>query len=57
MPPHVMHFKIFGSKCYHTVLNKPKGNHDPKALLGVFVGYQEEQIKGRKISLPGSNDL
>jgi len=32
-----MHFKIFGSKCYPTVLNQPKGNHDPKELLGIFV--------------------
>jgi len=44
--PHVLHFKIFGSKCYATVLNKVKGNHSPKAVKGISVGYQDQQIKG-----------
>ena len=57
MSPHVLHFKIFGTKCYPTVLNKPKGNHNPKALLGIFVGYQDQQPKGWKIYLPGSNEF
>ena len=29
MVPNVLYFKIFGTKCYPTVLNKPKGNHHP----------------------------
>jgi hypothetical protein len=49
MEPNVLHFKIFGSKCYPTVLNRPKGNHNPKALIGIFVGYQEQQLRGWKI--------
>ena len=57
MTPHVLHFKIFGTKCYPTVLNKPKGNHNPKALLGIFVGYQDQQPKGWKTYLPGSNEF
>ena len=57
MEPNVLHFKIFGSKCYPTVLNRPKGNHNPKALIGIFVGYQEQQLRGWKIYLPGSNEF
>ena len=53
----MLHFKIFGSKCYSTVLNRPKGNHKPKALIGIFVGYQEQQLRGWKIFLPGSNEF
>jgi len=40
--PHVLHFKIFGSKCYATVLNKANGDHSPKAVKGIFVGYQDQ---------------
>jgi hypothetical protein len=50
--PHVLHFKIFGSRCYPTVPNRPKGNHSPKALIGVFVGYQNQQPRGWRIYLP-----
>jgi len=38
-------------------MNKPNGNHDPKALIGTFVGYQEQQLHGWKIYLPGSNEF
>jgi len=31
MQPHVLHFKVFGSKCYPTRLDRQKGNHTPKA--------------------------
>ena len=57
MPPHVHHFKIFGSTCYPTVLNKAKGNHNLKAMVGVFVGYQEQQLRGWKVCLPKSNEF
>jgi hypothetical protein len=40
-PPHVLHFKIFGSRCYPVELVKDKGNHGPKAQIGLFVGYQD----------------
>jgi len=52
MQPHVLHFKVFGSKCYPTRLDRPKGNHTPKAEVGIFVGYQEQQLRGWRIYLP-----
>jgi hypothetical protein len=52
MQPHVLHFKVFGCKCYPTRLDRPKGNHTPKAEVGIFVGYQEQQLKGWRIYLP-----
>jgi len=42
--PHVLHFKISGSK--FSVLNKAKGDHSPKAVKGNFVGYQDQQVTG-----------
>ena len=44
--PHVLHFKISGSKFSVTVLNKAKGDHSPKAVKGNFVGYQDQQVTG-----------
>ena len=38
MQPHVLHFKVFGSKCYPNRLDRPKRNHTPKAEVGIFVG-------------------
>jgi len=38
--PHVLHFKVFGSKCYSTWLDRLKGNHTPKAEVGILVGYR-----------------
>jgi hypothetical protein len=55
MQPHVLHFKVFGCKCYPTRLDRPKGNHTPKAEVGIFVGYQEQQLK--TLSLPGTMHL
>ena len=59
MVPNALCFKIFGTKRYPTVLNKPKGNHNPRALIGVgvFVDYQEQQIREWKIYLPESNQF
>jgi len=51
MQPHVLHFKVFGSKCCPTRLDRPKGNHTPKAEVGIFVGYQEQQLRGWRIYL------
>ena len=39
--PSVSHLKIFGSTCYPVNLTKAKGNHEPKAWPGIFVGYQD----------------
>ena len=55
--PHVLHFKIFGSKCYATVLNKAKGDHSPKAVKGIFVGYQDQQVKGWKIYVQDATEF
>jgi len=46
--PHVLHFKILGSKCDATVLNKANGDHSSKAVKGIFVGFQNQQVKGWK---------
>jgi hypothetical protein len=56
-PPHVLHFKIFGVKCYPTVLNKDKGDHSPKAEIGIFVGYQDQQLRGWKYTYPAKKNL
>ena len=37
--PSVSHLRIFGSTCYPVNLTKAKGNHEPKAWPGIFVGY------------------
>ena len=55
--PPVSHFRIFGSTCYPTNLVKDKGNHDPKAWQGVFVGYQDQQTVGWRVYIPESNDF
>jgi len=55
--PHVLHFKLFGSRCYPTVPNRPKGNQSPKALVGVFVGYQSQQPRGWRIYLPHEEEF
>ena len=44
--PHVNNLRVFGSICYPTNLVRDKGNHDPKAFKGVFVGYQDQQSVG-----------
>jgi len=47
MQPHDLRFIVFGSKCYPTRLDRPKGSHTPKAAeVGIFVGYQEQQLRG-----------
>ena len=55
--PHVSHLKIFGTTCYPTNLVKNKGNHEPKAWTGIFVGYQDQQLVGWRIYLPKSNEF
>jgi len=50
--PHVLHFKIFSSRCYPTVLNWPKENRSSKALVGVFVGHQSRKPRRWRIYLP-----
>ena len=52
-----LHFKIFGSKCYAAVLNKAKGDHSPKAVKGIFVGYQDQQVKGWKIYVQDATEF
>ena len=47
----------FGSTCYPVNLVKDKGNHDPKAWAGIFVGYQDQQLSGWRIYLPRSNEF
>jgi len=47
--PQVSHLKIFGTKCWALNPTKDKGNHDPKAWPGIFVGYQDQQPKGYRI--------
>jgi len=49
LSPYEQYFKIFGSKCNATVLNKVKGDHSTKAVKEIFVGYQDRQIKGWKM--------
>ena len=36
---------------------RSKGNHDPKAWQGIFVGYQDQQSIGWRIFLPNSNEF
>ena len=55
--PHVQHLKVFGSVCYPTNLVRNKGNHEPKAWSGIFVGYQDQQLIGWRIYLPKSNEF
>ena len=55
--PSVSHLKIFGSTCYPVNLTKAKGNHEPKAWPGIFVGYQDQQLSGWRIYLPRSNEF
>ena len=42
--PQVTNLRVFGSTCYPTNLVKNKGNHEPKAWKGTFVGYQMQQL-------------
>jgi len=44
----VAHLEIFGTICYPT-------NLESKAWSGIFVGYQDQQLVGRRIYLPRSN--
>ena len=53
----VSHLKIFGSTCYPVNLTRAKGNHEPKAWPGIFVGYQDQQLAGWRIYLPRSNEF
>ena len=55
--PHVNNLRVFGSICYPTNLVRDKGNHDPKAFKGVFVGYQDQQSVGWRIFLPLTNEF
>ena len=55
--PHVNNLRVFGSICYPTNLVIDKGNHDPKAFKGVFVGYQDQQSVGWRIFLPLTNEF
>jgi len=47
---------LFGSKCYATVLNKPKGDHIIKAVRDIFAVYQDQQSVGRRIYTPDNNE-
>ena len=55
--PSVSHLRVFGSTCYPVNLVKKKGNHEPKAWPGIFVGYQDQQLSGWRIYLPRSNEF
>ena len=55
--PSVSHLRVFGSTCYPVNLVKKKGNHEPKAWPGIFVGYQDQQLSGWRIYLPTSNEF
>jgi hypothetical protein len=55
--PHISHLKIFGSTCYALNLTRNKGNHNPKAWPGIFVGYQDQQPVGLRIYLPAEDEF
>jgi len=52
MQQHVLHVKVFGSTCYTTRLDRAKENHTSKAEVGIFGGYQEQQLRSWMIYLP-----
>lgn len=54
--PDLAHLRIFGSKCYYTIPKKKIKKLDPRAHLGIFVGYST-QSKGYKIWDPNSRKM
>ena len=55
--PQVSHLKIFGTKCWALNPTRDKGNHEPKAWPGIFVGYQDQQPKGYRIYLTSTQEF